>query len=66
VTHLPLLRSLGLSVRALDGKLLAAPKERLDADCRDYLRLHKAAVLAELAEEEAGRIHEILEEVWPS
>lgn len=63
--HLPLLRSLGLCIRAEQGKLFASPREKLDADVRDHLRLFKREILQELASEEADRLYATSKEIWP-
>lgn len=51
MTHLPLLRSLALRLWR-DGELLRiAPVAAITANIRDYARIYKSAILAELDEE---------------
>jgi hypothetical protein len=41
----------GLNIEAKDGSLIVSPRDRITDEIREYIRQHKAAILAELEAE---------------
>jgi len=52
---LHLLRQLGLTLTATDGRLIVTPAELLDDDTRCFIRSHRDAIIAELEQADSPR-----------
>lgn len=63
---LAVLTSAGLTARPMsDGKLYVEPITRLTDDLRQYIRSHKADILAELAANDSGKVVSLVVHVTP-